>query len=537
MPSSSYAVTMPHSTSSSAVTSGSPVPPLSSNSSYSPPDTNVSSVASALPRSRIATNALRTAASTPPPQQGLPPLPIPSISAASSNPNSIPRPGSSSANSPQTGGAGYTRSPRLPSGAAGRFNNNNSPVYDNASGYRGTSGPSTNNNRITQHITSAIAKGFSPQVVTSKPSERPPRTSSLLPPPRIIPNYANPLAPTPETETPPAIEDLLSGSTLTFNTNDVKARDLKQEKRRHSRKSSSGLPYTHSRSSSVGGLGDTLRSLNRWSDSTSSSRSPQRASTDRPDRERYSRRMSVEVLGRPRTGGSISGSSPGRKLQKRDRRPSTSAGSPAQGRGEAPPQLPTQQGPRGFVGETLPPIGGFGASLEQEIRGESASLAGTPQTYTTRQYQDDGGYFSGVFKRPVPQQNGQGSYTTQNGYTTQGSTSGAENGSDAGMAPRAQNGDPKGHSRNRSQAAKSSADTTGSSRSRAGSKAPSQKAMLSRALAKANQAVQLDNAQSYQVAKDSYKEACDILTAVLAKTAGEEDQRKLEAIVCAAGPC
>ncbi|KAI1372537.1 hypothetical protein F4677DRAFT_456439 [Hypoxylon crocopeplum] len=54
--------------------------------------------------------------------------------------------------------------------------------------------------------------------------------------------------------------------------------------------------------------------------------------------------------------------------------------------------------------------------------------------------------------------------------------------------------------------------------------------MLSKALAKANAAVQLDNAQNYSSAKESYLEACDLLQQVLARTSGEEDRRKLEAI-------
>ncbi|KAI0847038.1 hypothetical protein F5Y00DRAFT_254307 [Daldinia vernicosa] len=54
--------------------------------------------------------------------------------------------------------------------------------------------------------------------------------------------------------------------------------------------------------------------------------------------------------------------------------------------------------------------------------------------------------------------------------------------------------------------------------------------MLSKALGKANAAVQLDNAQNYAAARDSYLEACDLLQQVLARTNGEEDRRKLEAI-------
>ncbi|KAI2605732.1 uncharacterized protein GGS25DRAFT_514971 [Hypoxylon fragiforme] len=54
--------------------------------------------------------------------------------------------------------------------------------------------------------------------------------------------------------------------------------------------------------------------------------------------------------------------------------------------------------------------------------------------------------------------------------------------------------------------------------------------MLSKALAKANAAVQLDNAQNYGAARESYVEACELLQHVLARTNGEDDRKKLEAI-------
>lgn len=87
--------------------------------------------------------------------------------------------------------------------------------------------------------------------------------------------------------------------------------------------------------------------------------------------------------------------------------------------------------------------------------------------------------------------------------------------------------DMPGHTRSRSSNAKGSGDST---KTRDRSK-PSQKAMLSKALGKANTAVQLDNAQNYEGAREAYVEACDLLQLVLARTTGEEDRKKLEAIV------
>ena len=80
----------------------------------------------------------------------------------------------------------------------------------------------------------------------------------------------------------------------------------------------------------------------------------------------------------------------------------------------------------------------------------------------------------------------------------------------------------RGHSRNRSE------KSSGSLR---GSKQPSQKAMLSKALQKANTAVLLDNAQNFEGATQAYSEACALLQHVMLRNSGDDDRRKLEAIV------
>ena len=88
-------------------------------------------------------------------------------------------------------------------------------------------------------------------------------------------------------------------------------------------------------------------------------------------------------------------------------------------------------------------------------------------------------------------------------------------------------GTMRGHVRNKSSTVLGGAD---SPKAEKRSK-PSQKAMLSKALAKANTAVQLDNAQNFDGARKSYIEACELLHQVLARTTGDEDRKKLEAIV------
>ena len=96
------------------------------------------------------------------------------------------------------------------------------------------------------------------------------------------------------------------------------------------------------------------------------------------------------------------------------------------------------------------------------------------------------------------------------------------------------------HSRNRDEPGKGSGGTEGESSAsspprrrengRRG-KQPSQKAMLSKALAKANHAVLLDNAQNFEGAMDAYGDACDLLMRVMSRSQGEEDRQKLQAIV------
>lgn len=60
---------------------------------------------------------------------------------------------------------------------------------------------------------------------------------------------------------------------------------------------------------------------------------------------------------------------------------------------------------------------------------------------------------------------------------------------------------------------------------------PSQKAMLSNALAKANTAVQFDNALYFWRARSAYQEACDLLHRVILQTVNDEDKKKLGDIV------
>lgn len=97
-----------------------------------------------------------------------------------------------------------------------------------------------------------------------------------------------------------------------------------------------------------------------------------------------------------------------------------------------------------------------------------------------------------------------------------------------------------GHSRNRGEAGKGSegsGDESSASSARSDHdrgrrrRPPSQKVMLSKALQKANHAVLLDNAQNFEGAMDAYGDACALLQQVMMRSSGDDDRKKLEAIV------
>ncbi|KAM7196767.1 hypothetical protein V8F20_006960 [Naviculisporaceae sp. PSN 640] len=265
----------------------------------------------------------------------------------------------------------------------------------------------------------------------------------------------------------------------------------------------------HSRSSSAGALSDSLRNLNRWSASTASSRTSNLTG--------FTKRISAEVFGG-------SGHSPNRKLHKS--RPSTSSISP---RTTVPPR-PRVESPPPVIPplQSLPQIS-IGLSLEEEVRQTNVldRTSPVPRPKLIIRPSDEAGlYWDG--EPQIPEENlGQSSQLKPAESLLPAATITRE-----GTMPYTQNGDPRGHSRNRS--ANTSADTTSSrtrdrERDRA-NRPPSQRTMLSKALQKANTAVQLDNAQNTEGARSAYSEACTLLQQVLLRTAAEEDRRKLEAI-------
>ncbi|OAA66662.1 MIT domain containing protein [Niveomyces insectorum RCEF 264] len=323
-----------------------------------------------------------------------------------------------------------------------------------------------------------------------------------------------------------------------------------------------------SRSSSLGIVVDNPHDLNRRSNSTASSRASIAGGHPLVHRRQrsasFSRPLSIESVSsqtqQPRdysapaaTAVPSSTADPAphlhqspRKLQKS--RPGTAnSGSPLRespsaraSRRPSPPPFPPFS--------SLPPIVTL-PSLEQEVQGGSAFLSGrmAPQQRRPhlRQASSEDNTQSFYFgdaprlasstplkKSPSATYAGKEIYATAGGAATTTSKSPDTTGGGRPTIPYSMESEVaqpvRGYARSRSQNAKGSTDST-RSRDRA-SRPPSQKAMLSRALQKANTAVQLDNAGNIEGATDAYTEACELLQHVLLKTPGEEDKRKLEAI-------
>lgn len=342
------------------------------------------------------------------------------------------------------------------------------------------------------HISSALNYIPSP-TPTFAPASLP-RTSSLLPPPRITVNETS--------WKQPPLHDPFNASSWDDSVND-REREENVSPKNIPRRSSK----THSRSSSLGGLSDGFRNLNRWSISTASSR----ASNATPStRNRFSRRMSIDSTG-------LFASQSNQPLSPRrlhQGRPSTAGGPQAEQKSSIPPLA------------TLPPILPL-PSIDQEDFGRAA-LSRAEQSIT-------GG--AGLLSDDSLAAH-ETSYLSTSAQASPESTLLRPAGREDAMMAHSENESPtfvRGHQRSRSQGLKSSTDSASSPRSR-DRKQPSQKAMLSKALQKANTAVQLDNAQNFEGARLAYYDACDLLQQVLDRTPGDDDKKKLEAIVSTRPP-
>ncbi|KAG9237580.1 hypothetical protein BJ875DRAFT_142848 [Amylocarpus encephaloides] len=266
--------------------------------------------------------------------------------------------------------------------------------------------------------------------------------------------------------------------------------------------------YAHRRSTSLTGMNQSAgnSNVNRWSKSTASSA----ASTHSTHRRASSttRRMSLSgsttfLLGADNTTPE----------KKQYRNPSLTA--------YGPPST------RPFGNSlTLPPIVTL-PSLQTSVENGSSPLNGpnTPSPSTA-------GLLSAAVRTTVPDYFGRAwEDSTPRAFSANAESKSAVSQDDDKARPsQGQEGrrPSRGHSRHRSGAGKSSG--TGSGGSNRNSKGSSQKAMLSKALQKANTAVLLDNAQNFEGAMQAYSEACGLLQQVMSRSSGDEDRRKLEAI-------
>ncbi|KAK4191019.1 hypothetical protein QBC35DRAFT_520953 [Podospora australis] len=432
----------------------------------------------------------------------------------------------------------FSRTPPLPNDYFGNSFTSPSPRTRLGSRDVPNPGPSRNNNhnynthyyhhhrqqqQVTPSVpsdTTPVAVSYStfpsthnpPRTTSLNPNSNPPRISSLLPAARIT-GESTAAA---NAHTLPVFRDVLNDPPPPKAPTPARELEPPHHKRGHSRSSS-------------GGLSDGFRNLNRWSASTTSSRASNLAD--------FTRRVSTELL-----GGAFG--SPGRKFHKS--KPSTSsAASPRSGGFTAtsvPSIEPPAQAPAPIpeFQALLPPIS-TGPSLEDEVfetnvLGKSPLPIERPKRIA-RPNEEPSSDWDGI---PYVVEEDPGSSSHQRGTAEQQPHGPVfELTAPEITMPYTQNVEPRGHSRNRSAGANRSVDTTGSSRSREresqrererAGRPPSQKAMLSKALEKANTAVQLDNVQNFEAARRAYAEACGVLQQVLKRTAGEEDRRKLEAI-------
>ena len=311
----------------------------------------------------------------------------------------------------------------------------------------------------------------------------------------------------------------------------------------------------HSRPSSVSGIAEGIGNLNRWSQSTGSSKSSANAHNRRNS---FARRLS----------GSF-GSFGGLNLSQSPPRTRNLLNKTADSPGNSP-QRNSFKVPRNLSSMQLPPV------LTLPSLSQAVELVDTPSTCPTvtpatvelltpsTAMSKTPDYFGDRWSNRSPQRQGKGlprspaapllnSPAANRGVSRNGLNTAIEHSSSTlNGSPNHPRGLSHEAFRNREQQPRSgphlghdelgkdNGGTEGdSSTSSVPSqrengrrrKLPSQKAMLSKALQKANHAVLLDRAENYEGAMDAYGEACDLLLQVMLRSSGDEDRKKLEEIV------
>ncbi|KAL2753945.1 hypothetical protein ACRALDRAFT_1081190 [Sodiomyces alcalophilus JCM 7366] len=334
-----------------------------------------------------------------------------------------------------------------------------------------------------------------------------PRTSSLLPPPHLV-------------ETPRALITSNASTPRPYLPSQANLPEIPIPRR----------SVSHSRSSSAGG------NLNRWSVSTSSSklsasnsrrshRSGHRSSFDAATRFSHSTFTSAVQENSPR------------KLQK-NRRGSSSAGSPASSTASHNHSRQASRSPTRHVPPPigLPPIVTL-PSLQQSLQEDVPSLCSVfnrppPDPFLTPNSEDTtslAGTANKLHHHPLTHvAEERHRVTPESSFRSDRPATRFPN-----TMPHNPPREPlpgNGYPHHRTHAAKGPGNVTTSAKTKDRVRPPSQKTMVSRALQRAKTAVQLDNAQNFEGARESYAEACELLAQVLARTATEEDKEKLEGI-------
>lgn len=361
--------------------------------------------------------------------------------------------------------------------------------YQSQPNYPGSSKPS---HAHKSSLSLSHATSLNPVSFTGRASSRPPpRTSSLLPPPHIEPaSHSNRLE-VPGRQPSPGATHVQTPET--------------------SPRSAQGTTASRSPSNNPA---EVSWLLNRWSTSTAGS-SRTSLLTHRAPHSRFGSRGSVDATNIVNKSPPTARPSP-RKLQK-NRRPSLSSRSD-----DVPAPAPLPQDNQ--ASRTLPPIASL-SPLEPpnlaeflQITVEGAGPGPTEHRLPSHVYQESQSPIA-----PGTAQSTNQIITAKSIHSNPASVSQTTMPYDYDGEAHTPRGVSRGHSRSRS--------GKGSNDKGRGTKPPSQKAMLSRALQKANTAVQLDNAQNFEGAREAYAEACELLRQVLQRTTGDEDKRKLEAIV------
>ncbi|KAI4170859.1 MAG: hypothetical protein LQ343_004623 [Gyalolechia ehrenbergii] len=344
-----------------------------------------------------------------------------------------------------------------------------------------------------------------------------------------------------------------SPSEINFNPANLSIQNLSPDTRR---RSSAG----YSRPGSSNGVREGVGNLNRWSQSTVSSNS----SATHNRKGSFSKRLSGS-FGSFGTFANPHSSSPNTKGVGKFR-PSTSTSPEEPSKTtfqKQPTHRPTHQIP------TLPPIVTL-SSLSQAVdAADSPSTAATATPATADLlspaiYQPDPDYFGSRWRprSPLSQQSSSGpllpktsplpssgSIATSpkpNARSSSHRTEVAAISTDRAVSKYSQRGSVQQKKRRQEQNSSHVPDREEENRVASSAEtdcpaavndryarergAPSQKAMLSKALQKAKHAVLLDNAQNFEGAMDAYGDACALLQSVMQRSSGDEYRMKLESV-------